>query len=129
MSLLAELSDAFENPRLGPLKAIIAFSHEEEGLSTAILWCSKEIRDDLQNNGCVPDDCFLADKGPGVFIWEGHIVSIEYPSTPNGPAEYDVEYQGTLRDLTDKEWACLRAGTSPLAAVPDGGAQSEDPQA
>lgn len=100
--------------------AVIAFSGDQ-GLSTAILWCSPELRADLKNNGCSPDDCFPPDKGPGVYVWEGAIVGIEYPSTPNGPAEYDVEYRGELRDLTDLEWACLRAGQNPLkVTIPDG---------
>ncbi len=101
-------------------RAVMAFSGDQ-GLSTAILWCTEELRADLKNNGCTPDDCFPPDKGPGVFLWEGHIVGLEYPSTPNGPAEYDVEYRGELRDLTDAEWACLRAGQNPLkVAIPDG---------
>jgi len=94
--------------------AVIAFSSETEGLGTAILWCTPALRGDLKENGCDPDDCFSTDRGPGIFIWEGHIVGIEYPSTPDHSTEYDAEYQGTLRDLTDAEWACLRAGKNPL---------------
>jgi hypothetical protein len=93
-------------------KAVIAFGGEE-GLDTAILWCSPDLLSDLKENGCRPDDCFESAK-PGVFIWEGHIHGITYPSTPNGPEEYDVEYRGTLRDLTDAEWASLREGKNPL---------------
>lgn len=100
---------------LPPQVAVIAFGSETEGLSTAILWCTPALRDDMGEGGVSPDDCFLADKGPGVFVWEGRIVGITYPSTPDGPEEYDVEYRGTLRDLTDAEWACLRAGKNPLA--------------
>ena len=118
MNLFAELDPKCPpNPRLGDLKAIIAFSHETLGLSTAILWCSPELRDDLKESGCDPHDCFLADKGPGIYVWEGHIHQTHDPHS----GEYDVEYQGTLRDLTDTEWACLRAGRNPLAeGIPDG---------
>lgn len=130
MSLFELMPDSPENPRLGPLQAVIAFSHSVNGMSTAILWCSKELRDDLKESGCQPDDCFQSDKGPGVFVWDGRIHIFKSPATPDGPEEYDAEYQGTLRDLTDKEWLCLRAGTNPLADVPDGvpGIRDDDAQ-
>ena len=96
------------------LKAVIAFSSGADGIGTAILWCSEQLRDDMRGAGVDPDDCFMTNRGAGVFVWEGKIVSYTYPSTPDSAEDYDVEYKGTLRDLTDAEWALLREGKNPL---------------
>jgi len=114
MGIFDQAPECSDDSPCEPLQAVIAFSGGQ-GRGTAIIWGSEELLDDLRENGCDPDDCFLPDKGAGIFVWEGFIHSIIYPSTPNGPEEYDVEYRGTLRELTDQEWACLRAGTNPLA--------------
>ncbi len=104
--------DISVGPELGQWKAVIAFG--PEGLGTAILACSPGLAEDLRENGSDPDDCFLPELGLGVFMWEGCLRVVHHPGTPNGPEEWDAWYEGSLRELTEGEWALLRRGDDPI---------------
>ena len=94
-------------------RALIAFGPR----GATALWATKAFRDDM-DEGCYDvDDCFPDDKdvpSQGIWMWEGQIVGITYPSSPNGPEEYDVEYQGKWRKPHDYEWALIQRGESPV---------------
>jgi hypothetical protein len=105
------LTDAREQrDPLPPQKAIVAFSRVTTSVS--ILWCTPELKLDIEQGGM--DDCDVFEHGAGspdhgVWVWEGTIRGITYPSTPDRAEEYDVEYPGTWRPLTSTDWSFLQS--------------------
>lgn len=46
----------------------------------------------------------------GIWAWEGRIQEVRHLATPDHPEEYDMEFKGKWRELTDDEWSKLRQG-------------------
>lgn len=91
--------------------AFIVFSSTNPD-TQAVLWCTKSLADefrDSRSDNLLAYDTSLPDdvEAEGVWVWEGGIFGITYPSTPNGPEEYDVVYRGVFRRPTSEEWAWL----------------------
>ena len=59
--------------------------------------------------GDLAEDC----PGIGVYVWEGIFRTVVYPSSPNGPEEYDVEEVGKLRPPTEAEWQAIKENRCP----------------
>jgi hypothetical protein len=98
--------------------AVVAFSGCIN--EACILFATPALENELKEAAIGARDIWDSDKGAGeVLIWEGRIVSIVYPNTPNGPEEYDVDYQGIFRKPTDEEWECIRQGKTPFPREPD----------
>ena len=96
-------------------KAVVAFSSLTTNV--AILWCTPFLADDIENAMLGCEDVFPHgdDNNPnqGIWIWEGKIIGIIYPSTPDTAQEYDVEYRGEWRPPTEEEWTAIRKNQSP----------------
>jgi len=90
--------------------AIVAFSAvtTEVAILAASPWIIREIVEGMLG----ANDVFEHGQGDnpdhGIWAWEGYIRGVTYPSSPNGPEEYDVEFDGKWRELTDDEWSKLR---------------------
>lgn len=109
--MMTSIFDGLEDVRekrepLPPQKAIVAFGGVTA--STAILWCTPELKFDIEQAGIDDEDVFehgaCENPDQGVWVWEGTIRGITYPATPDHPEEYDVGYPGTWRPLTEDEW-------------------------
>ena len=99
-----------------PQKAIVAFG--EAMCDVAVVWATKGIHDDMKEAGYGAEEMFehgFEDTPDhGIWVWEGYIVGIVHPSTPNGPEEYDVEYRGEWRKPSKKEWASISENRNPF---------------
>ena len=116
----------------GVQRAVVAFAHNHDSTEkTVIICCTPHlacvIAEALSNSdggeflqGSAQDSIGESDL---LAVWEGQIVNVTYPSTPDRAEEYDVEYRGTFRPLTDDEWAAVRAGRTawPKEIGPEGG--------
>ncbi len=105
----------------GVQRAVVAFAHNHDSTEKAVIVaCTKHLACDIAEHLSNTDGGeFLegsADdsigEGDMLAVWEGQIVNVTYPSTPDRPEEYDVEYRGAFRPLTDVEWAAVRASRS-----------------
>jgi len=102
-----------------PQKAVVAFS--EMITDVAILWSTPDLRTEITESMLRSEDFFEHGAGSptlnpdqGIWVWEGEIVGIVYPSTPDSAEEYDVEFRGGWRRPTTKEWGALVGNQNPF---------------
>lgn len=71
-------------------------------------------RSEMETNGRGLGDLWLDDTEHGIWVVVGRIVPITYPSSPNGPEEYDAELQADeFRRPTPEEWKAIVEGRTP----------------
>ena len=94
----------------GPQWALVAFGRRP-GTAT-VLDCSEHLLCDMSDAGIDAGDVWCREVTSqtyrGIWRWDGRIVYTTTPDSPNGPAEYDVEYLGRWRPVTDDELDALR---------------------
>lgn len=100
----------------GPQKALVAFGCLGSGHRNAIVvQATPGLTADFREGGIDAGDVWVADKkgAPSegsLEVWEGRIVFTTTPSSPNGPEEHDVDYEGEWRAPTDAEWTIIMKG-------------------
>ena len=114
----------------GPQKAVVAFGcvgRGRRGGNATVMHATPHLICDFAEGGIDAGDVWgSATNEPdnGIWVWEGRIVYTTTPSTPNGPEEHDVDYEGTWREPTEDEWADIKAG---WCAATCGAAMEEAP--
>jgi hypothetical protein len=103
------------NGSLGVQKAIIAFSSIRN--SSVVVASTRHIRCDLMEACIDAGDIFDLNMETGLRVWEGRILYSSTPNSPNGPEEFDVDYVGKFRQLTDDEFDLIRSGITELKDV------------
>lgn len=114
MSILQKLFDDLQNTgntRRELQKAVICFGQRFE---LCMLSATSDLYEDFNETAASATDVFHEPEDYGVWIWEGYIEDIVYPSTPDSATEYDVEYNGEYRKPTKDEWAAIMNNTCPF---------------
>jgi len=108
-----EACEAIESEQHGPQKVLVAFGSLRNA-TAIVLEATPGVRNDFEEAGIDAGDvwdCSRLNIGEGsIMVWEGRIVYTTTPSSPNGPSEFDVDYVGDFRNLTDAEWDALKSG-------------------
>ena len=103
----------------GLQRAIVAFGCIGRGRKSGnatVVYATPHLICDFAEGGIDAGDVWGSatdDPDNGIQVWEGRIVYTTTPSTPNGPAEFDVDYDGDWREPTEAEWTAIRNGRDP----------------
>src|SRR3990167_6744841 len=91
-----------------PSRALIA--SDGSGNGCILFYCGAHLEEEIRAVGQQLSDLGLDDCPDGVWVWEGVYAGITYPSSPNGPEEYDTEIRGNFREPKSFEWLNLVQG-------------------
>ena len=103
----------------GPQKAVVAFGCVSRGRrsgNATVVYATPHLICDFAESGVDAGDVWGSvtdDPDNGIMTWEGRIIYSITPSTPNGPSEYGVDYDGEWREPTEVEWESIKSGRNP----------------
>ena len=107
----------------GPQKAVVVFSAIHNLRNAIVIAGTRHLICDFVENAIDAGDIWCPGRGDvpdnGIWVWEGRIVYTTTPSSPNGPEEFDVDYDGTWREPTEAEWVAIQTGRNPWASPPE----------
>jgi hypothetical protein len=105
----------------GILRVLVAFSQLNK--NACVVAADRHFICDSAEAGIDAGDIWTPgkEKTPdhGLWVWEGRIVYTTTPDTPNGPAEFDVDYERKWREPTTEEWQEIMNQRNPWEELQD----------